>query len=222
MYAQLEKSKENKNRAIANSVAQKKSNGKQGFGFVDNRPQTIVQRKLQKMAINSQGALQVQNHKNRNSSQTLQLVTDVDMTKNGYTVHNQGTNANYTIYRKQTGGTVDYVGTGYAFGNSGTSASGAYNFTGVTNYQNYYGDVDATNFNKTNRGYSSSMANNIVDYNKGHILPQQLGGRGVGENLFEQNAGQNNSWSWKSSENNATGYLTNLGMNLGYYRLNVW
>ena len=37
MYARVEKAKENKSKAIANSVAQNKSNGKQGFGFVDNR-----------------------------------------------------------------------------------------------------------------------------------------------------------------------------------------
>lgn len=37
MYEQLEKTKENRARAIANSVVQKKSNAKQGIGFVDNR-----------------------------------------------------------------------------------------------------------------------------------------------------------------------------------------
>ena len=37
MYEQVEKSKENKSRAVANSVTQKKNNGRQGFGFVDNR-----------------------------------------------------------------------------------------------------------------------------------------------------------------------------------------
>ena len=46
MYAQVEKPKENKNRAIANSVTQKKSDGQQGFGFVDNRSEAIIQRKL--------------------------------------------------------------------------------------------------------------------------------------------------------------------------------
>lgn len=46
MYAQENKSSENKSRAVANSVARKKSNGKQGFGFVDNRPDAIDQRKL--------------------------------------------------------------------------------------------------------------------------------------------------------------------------------
>lgn len=47
MYAEVEKPKENKSGSIANSVAQKKSKGKQGFGFVDNRPEAIAQRKLQ-------------------------------------------------------------------------------------------------------------------------------------------------------------------------------
>ncbi|MFT6777238.1 MAG: hypothetical protein ACJAV1_001155 [Paraglaciecola sp.] len=45
MYAQVEKPKENKSGAVANSVAQKKRNVKQGFGFVDNRPERITQRK---------------------------------------------------------------------------------------------------------------------------------------------------------------------------------
>lgn len=60
MYVQVEKPKENtasadrrKSRAIANSVAQKKSNAKQGFGFVDNRSEAVAQRKLQEMANNS-------------------------------------------------------------------------------------------------------------------------------------------------------------------------
>lgn len=51
MYAQVEKSKENKSSSLANSVAQKKSNAKQGFGFVDNRPEAVTQRKLQTKVI---------------------------------------------------------------------------------------------------------------------------------------------------------------------------
>jgi hypothetical protein len=39
MYAQVEKPKENRKKAVANSVAQKKDNGNQGVGFVDNRPE---------------------------------------------------------------------------------------------------------------------------------------------------------------------------------------
>ncbi len=57
MYAQVEKQKENtssadrrKSRATSNSVDQKRSNRKQGFGFVDYRPEAVAQRKLQEMA----------------------------------------------------------------------------------------------------------------------------------------------------------------------------
>lgn len=50
MYEQVEKPKENKSRASANSVAQKKNSAKQNFGFVDNRPESVVQRKLQEIA----------------------------------------------------------------------------------------------------------------------------------------------------------------------------
>lgn len=46
MYEKVEKPKENKSRAVANSVTQEK-NDEQGLGFVDNRPDAIVQRKLQ-------------------------------------------------------------------------------------------------------------------------------------------------------------------------------
>lgn len=50
MYAQVVKPKGNESRAVANSVAQKKSGVPQGFGFVDNRPEAIAQRKLQEIA----------------------------------------------------------------------------------------------------------------------------------------------------------------------------
>ncbi|KNY25338.1 hypothetical protein [Pseudobacteroides cellulosolvens] len=53
MYTQVEKPKENKGRVVANSVTQKKSVGKQGFGFVDNRSETVSQGKLKRMARNS-------------------------------------------------------------------------------------------------------------------------------------------------------------------------
>lgn len=58
MYVQVEKPKENKSRGVASSVAQKKSGGKQGFGFVDNRPEAIAQGNLQKIINNSPQAKQ--------------------------------------------------------------------------------------------------------------------------------------------------------------------
>ena len=61
MYAQVEKSKEGKSRAVANAVTQKKSSVKQGFGFVDNRKKTcapgvkstIIQGQVKTNAISS-------------------------------------------------------------------------------------------------------------------------------------------------------------------------
>ncbi len=67
MYAQVEKSKEIKSRVVANSVGQKKCNGKQGLGFLDNRPESIAQRKLQDM-VNISAPQQ--------SNRTLQLKED--------------------------------------------------------------------------------------------------------------------------------------------------
>lgn len=49
MYEQAGNPKENKSLAVANSVAQKKSNMKQDFGFADNRPEAVMQGKLKKL-----------------------------------------------------------------------------------------------------------------------------------------------------------------------------
>ncbi len=53
MQTHADKNQENQSRAIANTVSQNKSNSKSTFEFVDNRPETIAQRKLQVMANNS-------------------------------------------------------------------------------------------------------------------------------------------------------------------------
>ncbi|NQY36841.1 MAG: hypothetical protein HRT37_18125 [Alteromonadaceae bacterium] len=53
MYAQVENRKENKSRAVANFVAQKKSDGKKRLGFVYNRQEAFVQRKPQELANHS-------------------------------------------------------------------------------------------------------------------------------------------------------------------------
>lgn len=53
MHAQVEKQKENsapanqrKSKTPAISITQKKSDGEQGFGFMDNRPEVVAQRRL--------------------------------------------------------------------------------------------------------------------------------------------------------------------------------
>ena len=53
MYTRVAKTEKNKSKAFANPVSQRKSNVKQGFGYVDNRPESITQRKLQEMVNNS-------------------------------------------------------------------------------------------------------------------------------------------------------------------------
>jgi len=53
MYEQVEKPKENINRATADTVAQKKSRSNSAFQLIDNRPETVVQRKLQEITNNS-------------------------------------------------------------------------------------------------------------------------------------------------------------------------
>ena len=40
MYLQVDRAKENESRAVANDIGQKRSNGKQDFGFVDNRSES--------------------------------------------------------------------------------------------------------------------------------------------------------------------------------------
>lgn len=59
MYTQENKSNDNKSRVVANSVYQKKGNGKQGLGFVDNRPEAIIQKKLQGLVNDSSQGKQI-------------------------------------------------------------------------------------------------------------------------------------------------------------------
>lgn len=53
MHKPIEKLKVNENKAVHNSLAQKKSNDTQGFGFVDNRSWVVTQRRLQNIANKS-------------------------------------------------------------------------------------------------------------------------------------------------------------------------
>lgn len=85
MYEQVEKSKENKSKSIANSVDLKKSKGKQGFGFVDNRPEAVAQRKLKEAAGNIPQSIQIQlksfpNITNNNPKATQTILPSRDRT----------------------------------------------------------------------------------------------------------------------------------------------
>jgi hypothetical protein len=79
MYAQVEKPKENKSRAIANSVAQKKGNVKQGFGFMDNRAEAKQTAQLQSI-VKDQSVQQFQTipqkTTNKNSKTDIKVHSD--------------------------------------------------------------------------------------------------------------------------------------------------
>lgn len=100
MYEQVRKPKENNSRVVTNSVTQKKSDVKQGFGFVDNRMETIAQRKIQKeinnipqekQAAQLQGIIQRnQDYKEKDGNNTMTindsksgLITATTTTKEG-------------------------------------------------------------------------------------------------------------------------------------------
>lgn len=92
MYAQKEKPKENESRTIANPVAQKKSNVKQGFGFVDNRPEAIVQRKFQEMEYNSSHIRQITQLETMNDNNVIQKYSfESRLEHHGWSVQNDFT-----------------------------------------------------------------------------------------------------------------------------------
>jgi hypothetical protein len=64
MYSPKLKTEEKKSKANASSVVQKKSSERQGFVFVDSRPESVTQKKLQEMAINNSVSNPIQRNKN--------------------------------------------------------------------------------------------------------------------------------------------------------------
>ena len=92
MYAQVEKPKENKSRAVANSVAQKKSIMNQGFGFVNNRPEAVAQRKVQEMADSTIQRVRVQDSRDGRFYETDEMGNQeiVGLALQFYQLHNIG------------------------------------------------------------------------------------------------------------------------------------
>ncbi|MCL1127942.1 hypothetical protein [Shewanella surugensis] len=85
MYAQIEKPKENKSRAVANSVVQGKSNGRQGFRFVDNRSIAKVRKGRDATYRHDENSLIVQSIKHQ--PMPTSLVTQmVPKGRNEYTI----------------------------------------------------------------------------------------------------------------------------------------
>lgn len=77
MNTHANKTQENKSQSVENKDSQKQKNGRNTFQFVDNRPQAIVQRKLQELADNSpqvKRATQLQALADSNSTQQQQPI----------------------------------------------------------------------------------------------------------------------------------------------------
>ena len=95
---QVDKQKENKSRAVANSVVRNNSNGKQGFGFVDNQPEAIAQRKLNNILSGNNGVIQCQSkdqewdnageHKSQGQTNPYKLVNTLNNKYAGVIVDN--------------------------------------------------------------------------------------------------------------------------------------
>ena len=179
MYEQVEKPKENKSRAAANQVTQKKSNVKQGFGFVDNRSENISQLKLQEMT-HRHSVQPRQPIQKKQIDCTIQRQVDVLM----------GTN---TAKKKQVYARGDVEGF------QGGTAAGKTGWVGVTKYRARYTISDDDNHE--DKGESGTLDNDFTNPEAGHILANQNGGDGGDpENVFAQDGGTNNG-VYKSFEN---------------------
>lgn len=56
MTTHAEKTQDNKSQMVVQDAARKNGSGASMFQFADNRPETVIQRKLREMADNSQPA----------------------------------------------------------------------------------------------------------------------------------------------------------------------
>ena len=83
MNTRADKTQENKSRSVTNEFRQKQRGGEPTFQFVDNRPETIAQRKLQEMANNCSRVKQLKaiqkmanNNPQTKKAAQLQAITD--------------------------------------------------------------------------------------------------------------------------------------------------
>jgi hypothetical protein len=196
MYEQLEKKKENKSRAVANSVARKKSNVNQSFGFVDNRPEAIAQRKIQEIADKANGTPELKQLK----AQTAAAIPAVS----GYANHNFWA------------GTVGSFIGGAGMGGIPLGGPDPQRYRGVGSFYDLDGaglpinvitPVDSGN---VNNGRHAST-------DKGHRLANASGGTGTANNMFQQDAVTNEGLAgrfglWRAHEAN---FLAGLGAPAG-------
>lgn len=69
-----DKIQKNKRQSVANAVSQRPRGGESAFQFVDNRPETIAQRKMQEIANNSPRVKQTIQLRGKTTENVIQLV----------------------------------------------------------------------------------------------------------------------------------------------------
>lgn len=180
MYAQVEKPKENKSRSVANSVGQKKNNMKQGLGFVDNRPEAMLQRKLQERI-------------NRNSQTVSSLPVNEVIQRDACYIPDQ--NSPYVGIGK-----VGNVGPGEGFDHNQRFAILAANYTGagreiIFDAEAHLQRDDITGIGLIDAG-SVTQETAAVD----HIVPKDLGGGNTELNAqvisTSSNSAKGNTYPW--------------------------
>ena len=123
MYKQVEKSKEDKSRSVANSIGQKKNNVEQYLGFKDNRKDVSVQRKLQEKpesySENSSDSLL-----SANPSRPLQLGKKSGNVSSDYKYGTKNDDTHIHAYNKE-GGHVKLNGHVFKYGTSGDEMAAA-------------------------------------------------------------------------------------------------
>lgn len=198
MYAKVEKPKENKSRAVANSVAQR-NNDKQAFQFVDNRLEATAQRRLQEIANHSSETTQ-------EKSLGIQRGTTEQLTGKGMTPKTQHHPTGSTIQlianvflETDENDKKSLLATGTVKDFKGGSSAGTKGWVNVTKYRSWY-TIDSKDGAFQDKGNVGPFQNDYTNPEAGHILAKQNGGNGGDpDNIFAQDGGTNNG-KYKSFE----------------------
>ncbi len=86
MNTHVDKTQENKSQSVANTVSQKQSGSESAFQFVDNRPETVAQRKLQQLAHIRSQAQPIAQLSGIANQGVVQRVKQKDVSKEEWTV----------------------------------------------------------------------------------------------------------------------------------------
>ncbi len=224
MYEQIEKPIENKSRAVAGTVAPKKSAVKQGAGFLDNRPKGFVRRSLQGMFQRNPGFQPIQKTGSSDSLKSgMEHLSDMDL--NEVRVHSHSANENgsralldssnktcnpgSTVLRSSVPAaqfkevTPTYTGAGHStqvevtLGNGDTMPAGS------------DPTADVTGYDKLQTLGLTGGADNNHRWVKFHVLNQRAGGAGDNaSNLTPATQTANHIKAWNTLEKNEKTFLT--------------